>query len=231
MGKGANGTRIAIAGKQPVTKAESVVFKHWHRNLLPALSYRSVIVVEGPYDFAALHSLALRMFDEEGFTLPATRRGAIVNAGAGGGGGYSNVLKLAREAKEIGLRAVGAVDGDTLSEAQQFVQANQGMANIVVRLPNGHAIEAAIIDGIPDDVLRGTISDIATAAGLPVLHNLASLSGTPLGKEAIRFIKGNSLHGQFVDTLPSGNLPILGCCYLKKLIQAATGTDTGLVQL
>ena len=179
MGKDVNGTRTAIAGKQPVTKAESVVFKHWHRNLLPALSYRSVIVVEGPYDFAALHSLALRMFDEEGFTLPATRRVAIVNAGAGGGGGYSNVLKLAREAKEIGLRAVGAVDGDMRSEAQQFVQANHGMANIVVRLPDGQAIEAAIIDGIPDDVLRGTISDIATAAGLPGPHNLASLSGTP----------------------------------------------------
>ena len=231
MGKDANGTRIAIAGKQPVTKAESVVFKHWHRNLLPALCYRSVIVVEGPYDFAALHSLALRMFDEEGFTLPATRRVAIVNAGAGGGGGYSNVLKLAREAKEIGLRAVGAVDGDTRSEAQQFVQDNHGMANIVVRLPDGHAIEAAIIDGIPDDVLRGTISDIATAAGLPGPHNLASLSGTPLGKDAIQFIKSNSLHGQFVDTLPPGFLPVLGCSYLKKLIQAATGNDAGLVQL
>ena len=231
MGKDANGTRIAIAGKQPVTKAESVVFKHWHRNLLPALSYRSVIVVEGPNDFAALHSLALRMFYEEGFALPATRRVAIVNAGAGGGGGYSNVLKLAREAKEIGLRAVGAVDGDTRSEAQQFVQVNCGMANIVVRLPDGHAIEAAIIDGIPDDVLLETISDIATAAGLPGSHNLTSLSGTALGKEAIQFIKGNSLHGQFVDTLPLGNLPILGCRYLKKLIKAATGIDAGLVQL
>ena len=231
MGKDVNGTRIAIAGKQPVTKAESVVFKHWHRNLLPALSYRSVIVVEGPNDFAALHSLALWMFDEEGFTLPATRRVAIVNSGAGGGGGYSNVLKLAREAKEIGLRAVGAVDGDSRSEAQQFVQANHGMANIVVRLPDGHAIEAAIIDGISDDVLWETIRDIATAAGLPCPQNLSSLSGAPLGKEAIQFIKSNSLHGQFIDTLPSGHLPILGCCYLKELLQSATGTDAGLVQL
>ena len=231
MGKDANGARFAIAGKQPATKAESVVFKHWHRNLLPALSYRSVIVVEGPNDFAALHSLALRMFDEEGQPLPATRRVAIVNAGAGGGGGYANVLKLAKEAKEIGLRAVGAIDGDTGSEVQQFVQANYEMASIVVRLPDGNAIEAAIIDGIPDEVLRETISDIAVAAGLPGPQNLAGLSGAPLGKEAIQFIKSNSLHGQFIDTLPQGNLPTLGRLYLKKLIQAATGTDAGLVQL
>ena len=171
------------------------------------------------------------MFDEEGQPLPATRRVAIVNAGAGGGGGYANVLKLAKEAKEIGLRAVGAIDGDTRSDVQQFVQANFEMASIVVRLPDGNAIEAAIIDGIPDEVLRGTISAIAVAADLPGPQNLANLSGALLGKEAIQFIKSNSLHGQFIDTLPQGSLPTLGRLYLKKLIKAATGTGAGLVQL
>ena len=172
------------------------------------------------------------MFDEEGFTLPATRRVAIVNAGAGGGGGYSNVLKLAREGKRDRTSGSGSSLMEThAAKPNNSCRLTMGWQTLWCGSRTGYAIEAAIIDGIPDDVLRGTISDIATAAGLPGPHNLASLSGTPLGKEAIQFIKSNSLHGQFVDTLPSGFLPVLGCSYLKKLIQAATGNDAGLVQL
>ena len=48
------GVTSAYQGKRPGSKAESVAAKHWHRNLLPALSYHSVMVVEGPNDFAAL---------------------------------------------------------------------------------------------------------------------------------------------------------------------------------
>ena len=58
---------------QHPAKAESVAAKHWHRNLLPALSYHSVMVVEGPNDFAALHSLALRQAKELDKPLPAAQ--------------------------------------------------------------------------------------------------------------------------------------------------------------
>ena len=231
MGKGANGARFARGGKQPVTKAESIIFKHWHRNLLPALSYRSVVVVEGPNDFAALHSLSLRLSSEQGLPLPASRRVAIVNSGAMGDGGYPNVMKLAKEAKDIGLRAVGAIDGDTDVGPRKFLQDNLGMADVVVRLPDDKAIEAAIVDGISDQILKEAIGDIAVAAGLVEPQNLKHLSNAPLQKEAAQFIKKNSLHGQFIDTLPPEHLPVLARHYLKKLIEVATGVETGLVQL
>ena len=86
LGRDATGVRFALQGKQPRTKAENVAAKHWHRILLPALSYRSVIVVEGPNDFAALHNLALRLSEEKAIALPATRGVALVNAGSGGSG-------------------------------------------------------------------------------------------------------------------------------------------------
>ena len=99
LGRDPSGARFACQGKQPATKVEFVTAKHWHRNLIPALSYRSVVVVEGPNDFFALHNLALRMSNEHGLPLPAARGVVIINAGAGGSGGYPSVLKLAGAAK------------------------------------------------------------------------------------------------------------------------------------
>ena len=187
--------------------------------------------MEGPNDFAALHSLSLRLFDEQKKTLPTTRRVAIINAGATGGGGYANVLKLAGAAKEIGLRAVGAIDGDIGPDAQNHLMDYWTLPSVVVRLPDDKAIEAAIIDDIPEEVLRQAIKDMAAAADRPEPGNLDNLSSLQLQKSAMQFIKRNSLHGQFIDTLPAENLPVLACQYLEKLIQVATGTETGLVQL
>ena len=234
LGRDASGARFACQGKQPANKMESVTAKHWHRNLIPALSYRSVVVVEGPDDFAALHNLALRMFNEKGLPLPAARGVAIINAGAGGDGGYPSVLKLAGAAKQIGLRAVGAVDGDTSANIRGHLDKYGELPDAIVRLPDDIAIEAAIVCCIPDEVLKQTIREIAAATELAESHNftrLLQLNDTRLTKSAISFIKKNSLHGLFIDALPSENLPTLAVQYLEKLVEVATGTQTGLIQI
>ena len=230
LGKDAGGTRFARQGRQPKTKAENVAAKHWHRILLPVLSYRSVVVVEGPNDFAALHNIALRLSEEWGLSLPATRGVAIVNAGSGGSGGYASVLKLAGAARDIGLRSVGVVDGDTQKEAQQHLHAHGVLCDAVVRLPDDFAIEAAIVHGVPDEILRQALMDVATAAGLPKPQNLDQPGGQIDGT-AIRFIKSNSLHGPYIDSLPSANLPALAVQLLNKAVEVAAGTRTGLIQL
>ena len=149
LGMDPRGGHSARQGKQLMTKAEKVVAKHWHRSLLPALSYRAVIVVEGPSDFAVLHNLALRLFEEQGRPLPAARGVSIVNAGSGGSGGYAGVLKLAGAARDIGLRAVGVVDGDTGKDAQDHLQTHGTSADAVVRLPDVVAIELAMVKACP----------------------------------------------------------------------------------
>ena len=234
LGRDASGTRFACQGKEPATKMERVTSKHWHRNLIPALTYRSVVVVEGPDDFAALHNLALRMFDEQCVPLPAARSVAIINAGAGGSGGYSNVLKLAGAARQIGLRSVAALDGDTQPSAVKHLQNYRQLPDAIVRLPDRMAIEAAIVDGIPDEVLIQVLSDISEAADLADSHDLIQLlklTEKDLNKRTIKFIKDNSLHGLFVDALPSENLPALAVQYLNKLVEIAIGTHTGLIQV
>lgn len=231
LGRDATGGRFALQGKQPRTKAENVAAKHWHRILLPALSYRSVIVVEGPNDFAALHNLALRLSEEKAVALPATRGVSLVNAGSGGSGGYPNVLKLARTARDIGLRSVGIVDGDTRDEAKQHLENYGDLANAVIRLPDDYAIEAAIVDSLPDEVLRQALKDVAGAGGIAEPDNLDQLLGSQLTRRAISFIKGNSLHGPFIDSLPATDLPPKACHLLTTAVKVAVGTQTGLVQL
>ena len=231
LGRDAGGTRFLRQGRQPTTKAENIQAKHWHRSLLPSLSYRSVLVVEGPNDFAALHNLALRLSEEQGLALPATQRVSIVNAGSGGSGGYANVLKLAGAARDIGLRGVGVVDGDTRGEAQQHLQTYGALPDAIVRLPDGVAIEAAIVNGVPDDVMRQALRDIAAAASLAEPQNLDQLTEAQLADAAIPFIKNNSLQGPFIDSLPSTNLPILAVRLLKTAVKVAAGTQSGLVQL
>jgi putative ATP-dependent endonuclease of OLD family len=231
LGREAGGARFVRQGRQPTTKAETVASKHWHRNLLPALCYRAVVVVEGPNDFAALHTLALRLSKERGYPLPATRGVSIINAGSGGSGGYAAVLKLAGAAREMGLRAVGIVDGDTRDEAQQHLQTYGALPDTVVRLPDTVAIEGALVSGLPDDVLRQAIRDAAVSASLPEPASLDQLSGPKLASAAIPFVKRNSLHGPFIDALPEPFLPPLATQLLSGAVEAANGKTTGIVQL
>ena len=231
LGKDEDGLRFVSQGRQPSTKAENVAAKHWHRSLLPALSYRSVIVLEGPNDFAALHNLALRLSEEQGLPLPATRGVSIVNSGSGGSGGYASVLKLTGAARDIGLRAVALVDGDTRRETQQFMQTYGALPDAVIRLPDGVAIEAAIVHGVPDEVLRQALRDVAAAASLAEPQNLDQLTGAQLAGAAVPFIKSNSLHGPFIDSLPPADLPALATQLLNTAVEVAAGTQSGLIQL
>ena len=145
-----------------------------------------------------------------------------------------SVLKLAGAAKQIGLRAVGAVDGDTSANIRGHLDKYGELPDAIVRLPDDIAIEAAIVCCIPDEVLKQTIREIAAATELAESHNftrLLQLNDTRLTKSAISFIKKNSLHGLFIDALPSENLPTLAVQYLEKLVEVATGTQTGLIQI
>ena len=231
LGTDATGVTSAYQGKRPGSKAEAVAAKHWHRNLLPALSYRSVVVVEGPNDFATLHSLALRLAKERDEPLPATQGVSVINAGFTGSGGYPSVLRLSATAKDIGLRAIAVVDGDPAQDAKDFVQDNKDLADTIIRLPERAAIEVAILHGLEDDVIKQALRDAAYSAGLAVSVSLDQLSGVQLFREAVSMIKKNSLHAQFVEALPPDNLPPLAIQVLTEAIGAATGQSSGVVQL
>jgi len=226
-----DGTRSAYQGNTPTTKSEAIAAKHWYRNLLPVLSYHSVIVVEGPHDFSTLHALAIRLCNEGGKCLPATHSIAIISAGATGSGGYSSVLRLTAAAKEMGLYAVGLVDGDTSPGVKEFVESNSDNADVVIRLPDSVAIEYAIVHDVPDSTIRQALSDTTTALQLPPIQRLDEIPAKELEAQTITYIKKNMLHAAFIEALPFENLPLLANTILEKAVLAAREQLTGFIQL
>lgn len=231
LGLAQDGTRFARQGRPPANRDEAKASKHWHRNLLPALTYRAVLVVEGPDDLASLHTLSLKLCNEANDRLPASFGMTIISAGATGGGGYSSVLRLTLLASEMGLKAIGLVDGDIQPEARQFIADHVGNADAVIRLPDNAAIEYALVSGAPDATLRRTLRTVAQFANLPAPPGLEELAGKSLETCAIGFIKRYSLHAAFIDALPLDDGLILGRVILEKAAEAATGNLAGLVQL
>ena len=231
LGRDITGVTRAYQGKRPDSKAASIAAKHWHRNLLPALSYRSVVVVEGPNDFAALHTLALRLAKERGESLPATQGISMVNAGFTGSGGYASVMRLSGAAKDIGLRAIAVVDGDPAEEAKKFVEEKQNLADTVIRLPEGAAIEIALLQDLEDAVIIQTLNEAAYSTGLTFPADVEQLLGMRLMKTAQSFMKKNSLHAHFIEALPPENLPPLAIKILTEAIRAAKGSWTRGIQL
>lgn len=231
LSRALDGTRSAHQGAAPTTKSEAIAARHWRRNLLPTFTYHSIIVVEGPHDLAALHSLAIRLCTEGGVCLPAGYSAAIISAGATGGGGYSAVLRLTALAKEMGLCAVGVIDGDTDAGAKSFVTAHAGDANAVIRYPDSCAIEYSIVHGVPDASIRQALVDVSSAMGLTPPAGLAGLTGATLEARAIKFIKDKTIHAAFIDALPFSDIAPLAKTLLEKAVMAAREQLSDMIQL
>jgi hypothetical protein len=231
LSRALDGTRSAHQGNAPTTKSEAIAARHWRRNLLPTLAYHSVIVVEGPHDLAALQALAIRLCTEGGNCLPAAHSTIIISAGATGSGGYSSVLRLTAAARDMGLCAIGVVDGDTAPEALAYIADHAGDANAIIRLPDTRAIEYAIVHDVPADPVRQALNDVSAAMGLPAIPNLGALTGRPLESQTITFIKKNMLHAAFIDALPFEVIAPLAKTLLEKAMLAAREQLNGVIQL
>ena len=141
------------------------------------------------------------------------------------------MLRLAASAREIGLRSVAVVDGDVAPDAKDFLEDNKNLADAVIRLPERAAIEVALLHDLADDVVKQAIGDAAYSAGLSTPASLDRSSDRELKREAVSFIKRNSLHAQFVEALAPENLPPLAIQVLTEAIRAATGQSSGVIQL
>src|SRR5229473_1288277 len=121
-----DGARTAHAGRSPMTTQERIAARHVHLQILPAVSAKSVVIVEGPHDRAAIMAAAMKLHTEEDVPLLAAQRIAILDAGAADqSGGHSAIPRLAELARGLGFHVIAVVDWDRdVAIAQQCLSEN-----------------------------------------------------------------------------------------------------------
>jgi hypothetical protein len=218
-------------GTVPTTRAQRVASRELHRQILPAMTARGLIVLEGPHDAASYATVAELREANDG-TLPPEAHGIRVIDG-GAQGGIDKAAQLGDMSRSLGFRVVALVDYDRdEAAAASRLAALQAASDAVVRLPKGVAIEGAILDGLPDADIVAAMTDVAATYKLPLPTGWKSLTGTALQTEVTSALKSNNgVHAQFIFALP-GILPPLACQALNTAIECCRGVNmNAFVQL
>lgn len=223
------GQRAAFSGWEPANKADRAIARHFALQVLPSVTASGLILLEGPHDRAAYNALAERLFHDEGVPLPAARRIAIADAGTTDQSGGSGVQpRIASALKRLGFFVVAVADGDLGEDAEKAFAQLEAECDAVVRLPDRHAIELAILDGLDDEDIRTALEELDT----PLPPNLDDLDGRDLVSAARQALKAhNGLHAQFLDALPPGRKPVLAARVLETAISIVAEREHGTFQL
>jgi putative ATP-dependent endonuclease of OLD family len=227
------GTRVAAQVERLTSKADRVAARHLSLQLLPAASAAVVAIVEGPHDRAALEALAARRFEQSAIALPAAKGIAIVDAGAAdGSGGASAVARLATLAKRLGFHTIAVIDGDPGHDGKIALEAAEEAADRVIRLPEGFAVERALIEDLSDDVIISTLQTVCNALDVTPPSGLDTLTGRELSKAVVSALKKNGgLHAQFVELLPKNITPPTLIKILRAITASGETRDAGTDQL
>jgi putative ATP-dependent endonuclease of the OLD family len=221
-----DGERAVYQGRQPRSKSERMAARHLSLQILPVITARAVVIVEGPHDRAGLQAIAERRLRKEGVPLLSGERIGLIDAGAADSAGGSSALpRLCKAAGELGFYTVAVLDGDP--DGEDALQATDTAADAVVRLPEGIAIELALLDGLTDEAIQTAFSKLDVH--LP--PDFADLEGNDLVKAATRALKSRGgVHAEFVDAL-RGPTPKLAARVLDEAMGCVANGSAGVVQL
>jgi putative ATP-dependent endonuclease of OLD family len=228
-----DGNRRAAQIEAPTTKAERVAARHLSVQLLPAASAAVVAIVEGPHDRAALDAIADQLSRTANKPLPAAHGIAIIDAGvADGSGGAPAVARLASLATRLGFHTIGVIDGDRGDDGAAYLTSVTAAADRVIRLPDGSAIERALIEGLSDTVLISTLQAVCDTFDIIAPAGLETQAGPVLLKSVVGILKKNGgLHAQFIELLPpETTLPVLRAI-LDAIIDSGDNRLNGVHQL
>jgi hypothetical protein len=211
----------------PSDRNELSALRQLHIQLLPAVSARAVAVLEGPHDVATLTAACERFARAAGIRAPAAY-GVRLIASSFGEGGHGSVPKVCRLARQLGFRVVAVLDfdGPGAGADLSFTTAQQA-ADEAVRLPEGFAIEKALVHGIPRDVLLNVLTELNRTWQLN-LRALEQATDSELQAAAVKALKQKSgLHAQYVEMLPLSSPPVVVLALLGAVTELARGTRAG----
>jgi hypothetical protein len=197
------------------------------------MSAAAVVIVEGPHDRTALHALMDKLADEEGVPALSAHGIALIDAGAAdASGGAGAVTRIAHAARELGFRTIAVLDHDSADQADAELAAAQAAADVVIRLPEGFAIERALADGLDDDALVEALRVLGEGFGIRLPDGFEESEGTALRRLVVKLLKqSGGLHAEFVAALGEGDVPPTARKLLEQAIAAGVSRERGLFQL
>ena len=191
-----DGARRTSRVAPPTNKKEVAALRHIQSQLLPALTATTVAVVEGRHDLAT-YSAADRLTSAP--ALPMSAHGVrLISADNGGGGGTSQIPRVAKLAKSLGFRVVALIDGDPAKTSDDVVAEIEAACDAVVRLPEGMAIERAILAGAAPNDLRAAASVLSEFGQQ---DPTVSKTDDDLAGAVMRALHSNGLHEPYLTAL------------------------------
>lgn len=187
-----------------------------HLLLLPAMTTRSVALLEGPHDLEGYSAVAERRLMDSGTLPPAAYGVRMIAAGIGGGGGKEQLPKLVGLARELGFHVRAVIDNDKPGGDAALLAQLGGLAEQVIRLPERTAVERALVRGLPADAQRTALSAVSDLYELGL--DVDEIKDEDLEEVIVKQLKQkNGLHQPFVAALPDGAVPPLAAEILDTL--------------
>ena len=216
-----SGSRQAFQLSESPGRKERVRRRQLFTLLGPAMSARTIVLLEGPHDMETYTAVERRQFRDESKAPLSAFGMRLVPASAGGGeGGKQELPKIAKLAAELGLAVRIVLDHDKPGTDKDLIDELCKIAEIVVRLPERVAVERAIVDGLAAGELREALDSTNEDHDLKL--DVDSIDDSKLAEKCVWAVKQKGgLHRPFIDALPAGTTPPLAAAVLKQLKASA----------
>lgn len=199
------GHRVAFQLSPRPNRAERVRRRHLSSLLAPAISARTVVLVEGPHDFETYTALSAH----EARRLPplASFDMRVVPASAyGGEGGKQQLPKLAQLAADLGMAVRVVLDHDVPGSDKALITELEALSEMVVLLPERVAVERALVLGVDPGRLRRLLEDMNAHFQLGL--DAAEVGDSDLTDKCVWALKRKGgLHRFFVEGLRREETP------------------------
>lgn len=216
-----SGRRQAFRLNENPDRKERLRRRHLFTLLGPAISARTVVLLEGPHDMETYTTVSRRQFRYESKAPLSAFGMRLVPASAGGReGGKQEMPKFAKLAAELGLAVRIVLDHDKPGTDQCLIDELCEIAEMVVRLPERAAVERAIVDGLSSQELRKCLDSINDDHDLKL--DVASIDDSDIAEKCVWALKQKGgLHRALIEALPHGTTPPLAAAVLKQLKASA----------
>ena len=196
--------------------------------LLPAMTARTVVLLEGPHDAEGYLAVTDRRLRVSG-TAPPSAYGMRLVAQSGGEGGKDRLPRLAQLAIDLGFHVRVVVDHDGVGKDAALLATLQALAEVVIRLPERTAVERALVAGLSEVAVRDTLTWLSQEYDLGI--DVSQISASDLPKAAVKALKEKGgLHQPWVDALPRRSIPPVARSVLDAIVAPPTA-GSGIVEI